>query len=565
MSEAVKETKAQRVERIKRELNPWEAYADIQRFAREGWDSVPAEWFGAYFRWWGVYTQGDGVGAIGGKGGEGKAVRHLMVRIRMPNGVLDSRQLRTIADLAERHGRGIADITVRQNFQLHWVTLEGLPEVFEALWLKDVTTMGACGDVTRNITGCPVAGLDADELVDASPLAQEATELVNGNADFYNLPRKFKVSISGCRAWCAYPEVNDIGFTAVRHPASGEVGFAVRVGGGLSTDPHLGVGLDAFVPRSRVIAVFRAIAEIFRDSEVLRQNRERARLKFLFLQHGWTAERFKAEIEARLDAPLAPGVPDEPPADAYRDHVGIHAQRQPGYSYVGVAVLRGRLTAEQMRIAADLADRYGSGAVRTTTMQNFLIPNVRRERAQELARELEDAGFALDASPFRRGTVACTGSEFCKLALTETKGFARGLVESLERRLPGFDQQLRINVTGCPNSCGQHWIADVGIEGKKIKVDGAVVDAYYFCVGGAVGRHQAVARPIGLRLQAGEVAPAIERLLRAFQAERRDDENFRQFAARHTDEELRGLLAGELVEAVARDAASERPPHGVDG
>ena len=565
MSEAVKETKAQRVERLKRELNPWEAYADIQRFAREGWDSVPPEWFGAYFRWWGIYTQGDGVGAIGGKGGEGKAVRHLMVRIRIPNGVLDSRQLRTIADLAEWHGRGIADITVRQNFQLHWVTLESLPEVFQALWLKDVTTMGSCGDVTRNVTGCPVAGLDAEELVDASPLVREATELVNGNAAFYNLPRKFKVSISGCRAWCTYPEINDIGLTAVRHPASGEIGFAVRVGGGLSTDPHLGVKLDAFVPRRQALGVFRAIAEIFRDSDVLRQNRERARLKFLFLQHGWTAERFKAEIEARLGAPLAPGVPDDPPDDAYRDHVGIHAQRQPGYCYVGVAVLRGRLTADQMRVAAELADRYGSGAVRTTSMQNFLIPNVRRESAQALARELEGAGFAINASSFRRGTVACTGSEFCKLALTETKGFARGLVESLEQRLPGFDQQLRINVTGCPNSCGQHWIADLGIEGKKVKVDGAVVDAYYFCVGGAVGRHQAVARPIGLRLPATGVAPAIERLLRAFQAERRDDENFRQFAARHTDEELRGLLAGELVEAVARDAAADRPPHGVDG
>jgi sulfite reductase (ferredoxin) len=565
MTEAVKETKAQRVERLKRELNPWEAYADIQRFAREGWDSVPPEWFGAYFRWWGIYTQGDGVGAIGGKGGEGKAVRHLMVRIRIPNGVLDSRQLRTIADLAEWYGRGIADITVRQNFQLHWVTLESLPEVFQALWLKDVTTMGSCGDVTRNVTGCPVAGLDAEELVDASPLVREATELVNGNAAFYNLPRKFKVSISGCRAWCTYPEINDIGLTALRHPASGEIGFAVRVGGGLSTDPHLGVKLDAFVPRSQALGVFRAIAEIFRDSDVLRQNRERARLKFLFLQHGWTAERFKAEIEARLGAPLSPGVADDPPDDAYRDHVGIHAQRQPGYCYVGVAVLRGRLTADQMRVAAELADRYGSGAVRTTSMQNFLIPNVRRESAQALARELEGAGFAIDASPFRRGTVACTGSEFCKLALTETKDFARGLVESLEQRLPGFDQQLRINVTGCPNSCGQHWIADLGIEGKKVKVDGAVVDAYYFCVGGAVGRHQAVARPIGLRLPATGVAPAIERLLRAFQAERRDDENFRQFAARHTDEELRGLLAGELVEAVARDAAADRPPHGVDG
>ena len=565
MSEVVKETKAQRVERLKRELNPWEAYADIQRFAREGWDSVPPEWFAAYFRWWGIYSQGDGVGAIGGKGGEGKAVRHLMVRIRIPNGLLESQQVRTIADLAEHHGRGVADITVRQNIQLHWVTLEALPDVFQALWLQGVTTMGSCGDVTRNVTGCPVAGLDAGELIDASPLVLQATALVNGEADFYNLPRKFKVSISGCRAWCTYPEINDIGFTAVRHPVTDEIGFAVRVGGGLSTDPHLGVRLDAFVPRGRVLSVFRGIAEIFRDADALRQNRERARLKFLFLQHGWTAERFKAELDERLGTPLAPGVPDEAPDDAYRDHVGIHPQRQPGYRYVGVAVLRGRLTADQLRIVADLAERYGTGAVRTTSMQNFLIPDVRRERAEELGRELEAAGFALDASPFRRGTVACTGSEFCKLALTETKGFARQLVESLEQRLPGFDQQLRINVTGCPNSCGQHWIADLGIEGKKVKVDGAMVDAYYFCVGGSVGRHQAVARPIGLRLPASAVAPAIERLLRGFLAERRPSENFRQFAARHTDDELRGLLAGELVEAVARDVAASGPPHGVDG
>jgi sulfite reductase (ferredoxin) len=564
MSEAVKETKAQRVERLKREQNPWEAHAEIERFAREGWDSVPPEWLGTYFRWWGIYTQGDGVGAVGGKGGEGKAVRHFMVRIRIPNGIIESSQLRTIADLAERHGRGVADITVRQNFQLHWVTLEALPDVFRALWLQGVTTMGSCGDVTRNVTGCPVAGLDADELIDASPIVLEATRMLNGNPAFYNLPRKFKVSISGCRAWCTYPEINDIGLTATRHPA-GEIGFTVRVGGGLSTDPHLGVRLDAFVPAARALAVVRAIAEIFRETDVLRLNRERARLKFLFLHHGWTADRFLAAIEERLGSPLPRGVPEDPPDDAYRDHVGIHPQKEPGTCYVGVAVLRGRLGTEQLRVAADLADRYGTGALRTTSMQNLVIPNVPTGRAGALVRELEAADFVLDASPFRRGTVACTGTEFCKLALTETKGFARGLVETLEQRLPGFEQHLRINVTGCPNSCGQHWIADLGLEGKKIKVDGAVVDAYFFCVGGAVGRHQAVARPIGLRLPATAVAPAIERLLRTFLGDRRPNENFRQFAARHTDDELRALLAGELIEAVARDVAAERPPHGVDG
>jgi sulfite reductase (ferredoxin) len=488
-----------------------------------------------------------------------------MVRIRIPNGALHSHQLRAIADLAERHARGVADITVRQNIQLHWVALESLPEVFQALWLKGVTTLGSCGDVTRNVTGCPLAGADADELVDASPLVHAATRMLNGNPAFYNLPRKYKVTITGCRAWCSYPEINDVGLTAQRHPVTREIGFAVRVGGGLSTDPHLALRLDAFVPWHQALPVLRVISEIFRDSDALRENREKARLKFLFLQHGWTAERFLTAIEDRLGVALASGVRDDPPDDVYRDHVGIHPQKQAGYVYAGAAVLRGRLTPAEMRAAADLADRYGTGELRTTSMQNLLIPNVRRELADALARGLEAAGLRLDASPFRRGTVACTGSEFCKLALTETKGFARRLVETLEARLPGFEQHLKIHVTGCPNSCGQHWIADLGVEGKKVKVDGALVDAYYFCVGGAVGLHQAVARPIGLRLPATDVAAAIERLLRAFLADRLPGENFRSYAARHTDDDLRALLAGELVEAVARDESPGRPPHGVDG
>jgi len=564
VSETIKETKAQRAERLKRELNPWEAYAEIQRFAREGHASIPPEW-ATYFRWWGVYSQGDGVGAVGGRGGEGRSVPYFMVRIRIPNGALAAHQLRAIADLAARHARGVADLTVRQNVQLHWVTIEDLPVVFETLWRTGITTLGACGDVTRNVTGCPVAGVDADELIDASPLVHEATRLLNGNPDFYNLPRKYKVAITGCRSWCVYPEINDVGVTAVRHPITGEIGFTVRVGGGLSTDPHLGVPLAAFVRAREVVPVVRAVSELFRDSEGLRQNREKARLKFLFLQEGWTAARFLGEVERRLGASLTPGVPDQPPADVYRDHAGVHPQRQDGLCYLGLAVVRGRVTAEQLREVAGLAERFGSGQLRTTTMQNLLVLDVPRAKVAALAREVEALGFPLQASPFRRGTVACTGSEFCKLALTETKGFAQRLVEELEERLPGFDRHVRLNVTGCPNACGQHWIADIGIEGKKLKVDGALVDAYYFCVGGAVGRHQAVARPVGYRVAATEVPAAIERLLRRYLDDRRPGESFREFAARHTDEELRGFLAGALVAAVERDVPAGRPPGGVEG
>jgi sulfite reductase (ferredoxin) len=566
MADTQKETKAQRAERLKREKNPWEYLEEIRGFARQGFAAIPPEWLSTYFRWWGVYTQGDGAGVVGGHGGEGKALPYFMVRIRIPNGLLLARQLRTIAEVTERCARGIADITVRQNIQLHWLTIESLPEILEALWGCGLNTLGACGDVTRNVTGCPLAGVDADEICDASPLALEATRLLAGNADFYNLPRKFKISITGCRVWCSYPEINDIGLTAVRRVFGGnsEVGFSLRVGGGLSAEPHLAARLNAFVGWNQVLPVVKGVAEIFRDSQELREHRERARLKFLFLRQGWTPEQFLDELEQRigfrLDSPV-----EEEPVDAYRDHVGIHAQKERDYFYVGAAVLRGRISAEQMRAAADLAERFAGGELRTTGMQNLLIVNVPRANTDALARKLDALGLRVGGSPFWRGAIACSGTEFCKLAITETKGFTRWLVEEMEERLPEFDQDLKLHVTGCPNSCGQHWIADIGIEGKKMKADGRLLDAYYFCLGGAVGRNQALARPVGYRCPASEVPDALERLLRRYLEERYCGENLRQFFARHREEELREFLAGELVEAVARDASPGRVPHGVEG
>ncbi|HYM75060.1 MAG TPA: nitrite/sulfite reductase [Candidatus Dormibacteraeota bacterium] len=553
-----KETTAQRVERLKRAMNPWEGLEEIRRFAREGFTSIPPEWIGTYFRWWGVYTQGDGAGVTGGQGGVGRALQRFMVRIRIPNGVLTSQQLRTIADLTRRHANGIADLTVRQNIQLHWVTIEALPELLEGLWRVGLNTTGACGDVVRNVTGCPVAGVDADELIDASPLVLETSQLLAGNAEFYNLPRKFKISIAGCHSWCSYPEINDIGLTAISRTVGGkrEVGFSLRVAGGLSAEPYLGARLNAFVQQSQVLPVIKGVAELFRDSDVLREHRERARLKFLFLRHGWTAERFQQELEQRIGFRLDPAAQEHAPDDVYRDHVGVHAQKQPGLSYVGAVVLRGRITAEQMHAAADLAERYASGELRATNMQNLLLVNVPTINADALAKELDAIGFQVSGSAFARGTVACSGTEFCKLAITETKGFSRWLVEELEERMPGFDQHLKLHVTGCPNSCGQHWIADIGIEGKKIKVGDRLADAYYFCVGGALGLHQTTARAVGYRCLATEVPDALERLLGQYLAEREPSENLRRFFARHSDAQLRELLAGENIPAAARDLPS---------
>lgn len=559
----VKETKAQRMERLKREKNPWEAFNEIRQFAREGRSSVTPDWASAYFKWWGIYTQGDGVGAVGGSGGEGKATEYFMMRIGIPNGLVRSSQLRKIGELTQAHARNLADITTRQNIQLHWVSIESLPEMVDELSKIGLSPKGACGDVSRNVTGCPLAGITADEIADASSLAVDLAHMLTGNPEFHNLPRKFKVSIAGCPQWCSYPEINEVGLTAIQRKSGGkiETGYTLRVGGGLSKEPHLGVRLNAFLHPDQVVPAVHAVAALFRDQDVLRENRDRARMKYLFLKNGWDADRFLSELEARLGYRLDPGVEEQMPDDILRDHVGIHRQKQEGLSYVGASILRGRVSGDQLKAIAELAEKFGSGDLRTTVMQNLLLINIPNAKANELAKELEQIGLRVEGSNFWRGTIACTGTEFCKLAITETKGFARWLVDDMEHRIPEFDQQIKLNVTGCPNSCGQHWIADVGIEGKKIKQDGKMVDAYYFCVGGAVGLHQKIARAVGYRCPATDVPEALERLLRHYLAGRTAGENLRTYFARHSDAEIRDQLAGTVVAPVERDPSPGPVPH----
>ena len=562
MSEILqKETKAQRSERLKREKNPWAVFDEVRAFAREGRSSVVPDWASFYFKWWGIYTQGDGVGVTGGKGGEGLATDYFMMRIGIPNGIVSASQLRTIGEITRKHARNLADITVRQNIQLHWLTIESLPEVVDALDAIGLSPKGACGDVVRNVTGCPLAGVAADELIDASPIAREIAHLLTANPEFYNLPRKFKISATGCPSWCTYPEINDIGLTAVKR--DGEIGYSLRVGGGLSNEPHLAVKLNAFLLPHQAVPAARAVTEIFRDQQALRVSRDRARMKYLFMREGWTAESFLDELHRRLGFKLDAAVPENVPDDILRDHTGIHPQKQKGLSYVGASVLRGRLTGDQLAAAAELAERFGSGSLRATVSQNLVIVDVPNSKTGELARQLGQIGLYVEASQFWRGAIACTGTEFCKLAITETKGFTRWLVDELEERLPQFDQQLKLHVTGCPNSCGQHWIADIGLEGKKIKYEGKLTDAFYFCLGGSVGEFAGVARPVGFRCPAPLVPEAIERLLRRYLVGREQEENLRSWFARHSNDELRAQLAGVELEPVERDLPTGPVPHAV--
>jgi len=558
----VKETKAQKAERLKLAKNPWEAWEEVRRFAKEGREAVLPEWAGMYFKWWGIYTQGDGLGATGGVGGEGKATEYFMMRIGLPNGLLTSAQLRVIGDLTKKYARNLADITTRQNIQLHWLTIEALPEVVDALTAVGLSPKGACGDVVRNVTGCPLAGLDGHELLDASPLAVEIAHGLTANPAFYNLPRKFKISVTGCSHWCSYPEINDMALTAIKRVVDGneEIGYTLRVGGGLSTEPHLAVRIPAFIRQDQAYAVAYATAEIFREQIELRENRTRARIKYLFMRFGWTDESFLEALEEKLGYKLDPSPvsEDRVPDDIYRDHIGIAPQRQPGLSSVGASVLRGRVSGDQLLQLAEFAERCGNGELRTTIMQNIVIVNVPNAKTAELVMALNSIDLQVDVSAFWRGAIACTGTEFCKLAIAETKGFSKWLVSEMEERLPGFDQQIKLHVTGCTNSCGQHWIADVGLEGKKIKQNGRLVDAFYFCVGGAVGRFARTARPLGYRAAADEVPDALERLLRGYLDARLPEENLRAYFARMDDDSLRAQLAGTVIDPVERDA----PPVG---
>ncbi|HEX3866920.1 MAG TPA: hypothetical protein VHV78_09215, partial [Gemmatimonadaceae bacterium] len=365
------------------------------------------------------------------------------------------------------------------------------------------------------------------------------------------LPRKFKISITGCATWCSYPEINDIGATAVRR-ADGTTGFHIRVGGGLSTRPRVATLLPAVVRPDQMVDVALAVAGIFRDSSALRTNRAKARMKFLFLVHGWTVERFLAEVERRIGYRLDPAEAEAIPDSHARDHVGVHPQSQPGLFYAGFSILSGRITPAQLRTIADLAERHGRGRLRNTIAQNIVVLDVPRDRLAALADEARIAGIPLDGSPLQRGTVSCTGSEFCKLALAETKALSIALAGELERRLPGLHEDVTLHLAGCPNSCGQHWIADVGLQGVRISSTGsggAAVeeDGFDIFVGGGLGEAPSFARRVGYRAAARQLPDVLERLFNAYLATRDPGERFQRWSARHDARALKTILAGANV------------------
>jgi sulfite reductase (ferredoxin) len=522
-------------------LNVRQRICDI--YSKYGFDSIdPADLRGR-FRWYGLYTQRR-PGIDGGKTAvlepEELDDRYFMLRIRIDGGQLDNRQLRTIADVSRRYARGTADVTDRQNIQLHWVEIENVPAIWDALESVGLSTTEACGDTPRVILGCPLAGLDAREIIDATPEIAAISEAYIGDPAFSNLPRKYKSSISGCAAQCAIHEINDVAFVGVINEA-GEAGYDLWVGGGLSTNPMIGRRLGAFVRSGQVPEVWAGVTGLFRDYGY-RRLRHRARIKFLVAD--WGPEKFREVLEKEY---LGYALPDGPaptgPPHGIRDHVGVHRQRDGNY-YVGFAPTVGRLSADALDVIAGLAATYGSGRVRTTTEQKLVILDVPAKRTEALVAELDKAGLPARPSAFRRHTMACTGIEFCKLAIVETKARAADLISELERRLPGFDTPVTINVNGCPNSCARIQTADIGLKGSLVTgPDGTQVEGFQVHLGGSLnggdGSGSGFGRKLrGLKTTAEELPDYVERVLRRFEAGREPGESFAAWTARAEEADL---------------------------
>ncbi|MFC8371544.1 MULTISPECIES: sulfite reductase SirA [unclassified Streptomyces] len=508
-------------------------------YSKRGFDSIDPSDLRGRMRWWGLYTQRK-QGIDGGKTAvlepEELDDSYFMLRVRIDGGALTTAQLRVIGEISQEFARGTADITDRQNVQYHWIRIEDVPEIWNRLEAVGLSTVTACGDTPRVMIGSPVAGIAEDEIIDGTPALEEMKRRVLNNPAYSNLPRKFKTAISGSPVLDVVHEINDVAFVGVEHPEHGP-GFDLWVGGGLSTNPKLGVRLGAWVPVDDVPDVYEGVISIFRDYGY-RRLRNRARLKFLVAD--WGAEKFRQVLEDEyLKRKLTDGPAPAEPTSRWRDHIGVHRQKDGRY-YVGFAPRVGRVDGTVLTKIADLAETHGSGRVRTTVEQKMIVLDVEEGQVDSLVESLEALDLTARPSTFRRGTMACTGIEFCKLAIVETKARGASLIDELERRLPEFDEPLTINLNGCPNACARIQTADIGLKGQLVlNAEGEQVEGYQVHLGGALGLEPGFGRKVrGLKVTAEELPDYVERVLKRYQAEREDGERFARWAARASEEAL---------------------------
>jgi sulfite reductase (ferredoxin) len=527
-------------ERTKKDDDGLNVRARIENiYSKRGFDSIdPADLRGR-MRWWGLYTQrrpGIDGGRTAALEPEELDDRYFMLRVRIDGGALTTEQLRALGEISRDHARGTADVTDRQNIQYHWIEIEDMPAIWAKLEGLGMVTTEACGDTPRVILGSPVAGIAAGHKIDPRPAIDAIRERYVGSKEFSNLPRKFKSAISWEQD--VAHEVNDVSFIGVEHPEHGP-GFDVWVGGGLSTNPKIAQRLGAWVPLDEVPDVWAGIISVFRDYGY-RRLRHRARIKFLVAD--WGAAEFRRVLEQEyLHRPLVDGpAPPIPPAPI--DHVGVHKQVD-GRNYVGVAPASGRVSGATLIALADAAEAAGSTRVRLTAQQKIVVLDVPDEHVETLVAELNELGLQAEPSPWRRATMACTGIEFCKLAIVETKERAIRLVEELEKRLadvhPGVPVSIHLN--GCPNACARTQVADIGLKGQIVTdAEGNQVEGFQVHLGGGLGLDAGFGRKLrGLKVTSAELGDYVDRLVRRFVEQRTEDERFAQWVLRADEEDLR--------------------------
>ncbi|MEK6441950.1 nitrite/sulfite reductase [Pseudonocardia sp. T1-2H] len=529
-------------ERSKRDDDGLNVRARIENiYAKGGFDSIdPADLRGR-FRWWGLYTQRK-PGIDGGRTAslepEELDDRYFMLRIRCDGGALTTEQLRVLGEVSQQYARDTADITDRQNIQYHWIRVEDMPAIWEKVEGVGLLTTEACGDTPRVILGSPVAGISADEKLDPEPAIRTILDRYIGSKEFSNLPRKFKTAISWQQD--VAHEINDISFVGVDHPEHGP-GFDLWVGGGLSTNPKIAQRLGAWVPLDEIPDVWAGVISVFRDYGY-RRLRHRARIKFLVAD--WGVEEFRRVLEEEylgrklIDGP-APAVPEVP-----IDHVGVHKQVD-GRNYVGLAPASGRVSGSTLISLAKAAETAGSKRVRLTAQQKVVVLDVPDAAVDALKAEADALGLQAEPSPWRRSTMACTGIEFCKLAIVETKERAIRLVEDLEKRLADIqgdiDTPVSIHLNGCPNSCARTQVADIGLKGMIVPdKDKNQVEGFQVHLGGGLGLDAGFGRKLrGLKVTSAELGDYVERVVRTYVAQREPGERFATWVLRADEDDLK--------------------------
>ena len=518
-------------ERAKLDKDGLDVIHDIYRYAKTGFASIQPDDFDR-MKWYGVYRQKPKDGGF------------FMMRTKIPGGQLSAARADVLSKIAETYAHGFCDITTRQTIQFHWLKIEDIPAIFSELAAVGMTTSGACGDDTRNVVGCPVAGLDPDEIIDATSQLQEVSRAMTDNREFSNLPRKYKISVSGCCIRCAQPDINCCAVFGLRRTVNGntENGYGIMVGGGLSAAPKLAQTLQVFLKPEQVWPVVRAVSAIFRDHGY-RLKRNNARFKFLVAD--WGHERVRQEVESLLGFPLEPHHDFPEIRDQETDHLGIHKQKQAGLHWVGICIPGGRIRNQALGKLGGLAAKYcapGQDQIRLTNKQNALIANVPESNLPGLLAELDALGFDYQPSNFREGCVSCTGIEFCNLAVAETKNRMLELITQLEDTSGWHQGKIRIHFSGCPSSCGQHQIADIGFRGARTKINGQMVDAFDAFIGGRLGHHRRFNELLKGKILATDVHLFVDKLLRVYQSQKQGDETFADFTDRVPKEQILAAL-----------------------